>query len=34
MCAPDGGITGKGDENCPEFSSEIKKTLIWEDDRK
>ena len=34
MSAPDGGITGKGDENCPEFSSEIKKILLWEDDRK
>jgi hypothetical protein len=33
VCAPDGGITGNGDGNCPEFTSEIKKTLIWEDKR-
>jgi len=33
VCAPDGGITGNGDGNCPDFSSEIKKTLIWEDKR-
>jgi len=33
VCAPDGGITGNGDGNCPEFSSEIIKTLIWEDKR-
>lgn len=33
ICAPDGGITGNGDGNCPDFSSEIEKTLIWEDQR-
>ena len=33
VCAPDGGIIGTGDSNCPEFSSEIIKTLIWEDKR-
>lgn len=33
VCAPDGGITGNGDGNCPEFSSEIIKILIWEDKR-
>jgi len=34
VCAPDGGITGNGDGNCPTFTSEITKTLIWEDNRK
>ena len=34
ICAPDGGFTGNGDGNCPEFSSEIVKTLLWKDDRK
>jgi len=34
ICAPDGGITGTGDGNCPDFTVEIEKTLIWEDDRK
>ncbi len=33
ICAPDGGISGEGDGNCPEFTSEIEKTLIWEDQR-
>ncbi len=33
VCAPDGGITGGGDGNCPAFSSGLEKTLIWEDDR-
>jgi len=34
ICAPDGGFTGTGDGNCPDFKAEIEKTLIWEDDRK
>lgn len=34
VCAPDGGITGNGDGNCPDFNGDIEKTLIWEDDRK
>ncbi|WP_456376110.1 DUF6970 domain-containing protein [Lutibacter sp.] len=34
VCAPDGGFTGDGDGNCPDFISEITKTLIWEDQRK
>lgn len=34
VCAPDGGFTGNGDGNCPEFSSSIIKTLVWQDDRK
>ena len=34
VCAPDGGFTGMGDGNCPDFNGEIEKTLIWEDSRK
>lgn len=34
VCAPDGGFTGGGDGNCPEFKGEILKTLIWSDPRK
>lgn len=30
ICAPDGGFTGAGDGNCPEFTGEIEETLIWE----
>jgi len=33
VCAPDGGFTGDGDGNCPEFIGTIEKTLIWQDDR-
>ena len=33
VCAPDGGITGNGDGNCPNFTNEIIKTLVWEDNR-
>lgn len=33
VCAPDGGFTGNGDGNCPEFNGEIVKTLIWKDER-
>ncbi|MDN3669136.1 hypothetical protein QWY93_07330 [Echinicola jeungdonensis] len=33
VCAPDGGITGQGDGNCPDFEGEIEKTLIWKDER-
>lgn len=33
LCAADGGITGDGDGNCPIFTTEIVKTLIWEDKR-
>ena len=33
ICAPNGGIIGAGDGNCPTFTSEIIKTLIWEDQR-
>jgi len=39
ICHPDGGYTGKGDGKCPmnAFSSDtvnLKRTLIWKDDRK
>ena len=33
ICAPDGGFSGEGDGNCPDFTTEIEKTLIWEDSR-
>ena len=33
VCAPDGGFTGNGDGNCPDFTDEIVKILIWEDER-
>ncbi|MDA3906395.1 MAG: hypothetical protein PF484_09995 [Bacteroidales bacterium] len=33
VCAPDGGFTGTGDGNCPNFNGQIVKTLVWEDDR-
>ena len=33
VCAPDGGFTGNGDGQCPDFSSTPVKTLIWEDER-
>jgi hypothetical protein len=33
ICAPDGGITGNGDGNCPDFEGEVEKELVWEDKR-
>jgi len=34
MCAPDGGITGRGDGRCPDFVRELKNGVkIWEDPR-
>mgnify|MGYP003624571280 CR=1 FL=1 len=33
VCAPDGGFTGNGDGNCPDFKGEIVQTLVWEDNR-
>ena len=33
VCAPDGGITGKGDGNCPTFNGAVISRLVWEDDR-
>ncbi len=29
VCAPDGGITGKGDGNCPDLSGDVSKRLLW-----
>ncbi len=35
ICAPDGGITGNGDGQCPAFFAErTDEKLIWEDNRK
>ena len=34
LCAPDGGITGKGDGKCPDFFTErSNELLIWQDAR-
>jgi hypothetical protein len=34
ICAPDGGLTGRGDGRCPDFFQERKKEkLIWKDTR-
>ena len=34
LCAPDGGLTGKGDERCTDFfSTRINELLIWHDTR-
>ena len=33
ICAPDGGFSGQGDGNCPTFSNNISKTLVWIDER-
>lgn len=34
LCAPDGGLTGKGDGRCPDFAKEAKSpVLVWEDTR-
>jgi len=34
ICAPDGGITGKGDGRCPDFRAERKnEQLVWRDAR-
>lgn len=32
VCAPDGGLSGQGDGNCPEFKGPIEKTLIWKEE--
>jgi len=35
ICAPSGGITGKGDGQCPEFSKEARHVkLIWKKEQK
>jgi len=34
VCAPSGGITGKGDGKCSDFNNNAKEVkLIWKDDR-
>ena len=33
ICAPDGGISGLGDGNCPDFSGSVEKVLVWKDKR-
>jgi Domain of unknown function (DUF6970) len=34
LCAPDGGLTGRGDGRCPDFQQSAKnKQLIWRDNR-
>ena len=34
ICSPDGGITGGGDGNCPDFfSKRTNEKLIWQDPR-
>jgi hypothetical protein len=34
ICAPSGGITGKGDRKCDDFLQNAKEVkLIWKDDR-
>ncbi len=30
ICAPDGGISGEGDGNCPEFKGDKIETLVWQ----
>lgn len=35
ICAPDGGLTGRGDGRCADFSQAAKnKQLIWQDQRR
>ncbi len=34
VCAPDGGLSGQGDGQCPAFNGPIEKSLIWQDPRK
>jgi len=34
LCKPDGGLTGKGDGNCPDFTKErTEERLVWQDPR-
>ena len=34
ICAPDGGVAGNGDGNCPDFfTNRTNEKLLWEDDR-
>ncbi|WP_236971973.1 DUF6970 domain-containing protein [Membranihabitans marinus] len=32
VCAPDGGITGEGDGNCPVLTDTV-VTVLWQDER-
>jgi hypothetical protein len=35
LCAPSGGITGRGDGKCPDFNEKAsEKKLVWRDPRK
>jgi len=35
ICQPDGGLSGLGDENCPDFfSARTNEVLIWRDPRR
>jgi hypothetical protein len=35
ICHPDGGITGSGDDICPDFfTTRSNELLLWQDDRK
>ena len=29
ICSPDGGLTGRGDGNCPDFPESFDRTVIW-----
>lgn len=29
VCSPDGGFTGQGDGNCPDFPDDFERTVIW-----
>jgi hypothetical protein len=33
VCSPGGGFTGEGDGTCPSFETEVKRSLVWKDDR-
>ena len=34
ICSPDGGISGSGDDNCPDFfQKRTNEQIIWQDDR-
>ncbi len=34
LCAPDGGLTGRGDGKCPDFGAQRKNDqLVWQDPR-
>ena len=34
LCSPDGGLTGRGDRQCPDFFSAVgEPELVWKDSR-